>query len=254
MKIEIKSRVGEVLFSTDAETLRDAVIAAIESRADLSGADLSYADLSGANLSCANLPGANLFYANLTGADLLGANLRDADLPHTDLSGANLSRANLSNANFSWANLSYAILFGAELSCADLSDANLFKANLFKANLSDAILLRAKNIPGLAAVQTSILPEVGAFEAWKKCADGVLVRLRIPAHAVRSNATGRKCRASEAEVLEIIGAEKARSTYDPNFVYRVGEVVKADRWNPDRWKECGDGIHFFLTRAEAENY
>jgi hypothetical protein len=254
MKIEIKSRVDKVLFSTDAETLRDAVIAAIESRADLSGANLSGVNLSDANLS----------HASLSHADLSSVNLTDANLSYVNLSCANLSRANLSNANLSWANLSYAILFGTELSCADLSDANLSSANLssanlssvnlLKANLSDATLWRAKNIPSLAAVQTSILPEIGAFDGWKKCADNVLVHLRIPAHAARSNATGRKCRASEVEVLEIIGADEARSIYDSNFVYRAGEVVKANKWNPDRWAECGGGIHFFLTRAEAENY
>ena len=39
-----------------------------------------------------------------------------------------------------------------------------------------------------------------------------------------------------------------------DFVYRVGETVRPDAWGGDRWVECAGGIHFFLTRYEAENY
>jgi hypothetical protein len=42
--------------------------------------DISWADLPGANLSEANLSGADLSWANLPGADLSGANLSGADL------------------------------------------------------------------------------------------------------------------------------------------------------------------------------
>jgi hypothetical protein len=269
MKTEIKSTSGRTLFTCNAKSLRDAVIAAVKAGIDLSGvslfsanlpricvfsADLSGIDLSGVRLSGANLFGVNLSNANLSDANLVYANLTDVDLTNANLSSANLSWADLSYANLSGANLSYANLSHADLSGADLSCAELSDAVLTDANLSNAILHGAKNIPDLAAARTSIVPETGAFDGWKKCADGVLVRLRIPAHAARSNATGRKCRASEAEVLEIIGADEARSIYDDDFVYRVGKTIKADKWNPDRWIECGDGIHFFLTRAEAENY
>ena len=70
--IEIKHRTtGAVLYSSAAaENLRDAVIEAVGSGADLSEADLSEADLYGASLYGASLYGANLFEANLYGADL----------------------------------------------------------------------------------------------------------------------------------------------------------------------------------------
>ncbi len=54
-----------VLFQAAVSTVKDCLVEAIKSGADLSGADLSGADLSGANLS-----GADLRYANLSGADL----------------------------------------------------------------------------------------------------------------------------------------------------------------------------------------
>ncbi len=71
-----------------------------ESRADLSGADLSRADLRGADLRDAVLSG-----ADLRGADLSGADLRGAVLSRADLSGADLSRADLSGADLSGADL-----------------------------------------------------------------------------------------------------------------------------------------------------
>ena len=82
--IEIRHRFNDsVLWFGDAATVKDAIHAAIASRANLSGANLSGANLSGANLSGADLSGATLSRANLSGANLSGA----------DLSGATLSRA-----------------------------------------------------------------------------------------------------------------------------------------------------------------
>ena len=109
--IEIKNRFsGAVIYSGRHEEIKDSVIAAHNSHADLSHADLSYADLRGADLSGANLRGADLSYANLSGANLRGANLSGANLRGANLRDANLSGANLSGANLCGANLSYANL------------------------------------------------------------------------------------------------------------------------------------------------
>jgi hypothetical protein len=90
MKFQIKHRWdGNVLFEYESESLKETVVKAVQSYADLRGANLSYANLSGANLSGANLSDADLSGANLSGANLSGANL----------SGANLSGANLSDAD-----------------------------------------------------------------------------------------------------------------------------------------------------------
>ena len=92
--IEIKHRwKTDVLFTSEAESIKDALLEALKAGADLSGANLSGADLSGANLSGANLSG-----ADLRGADLRGADLRGADLSRADLSGADLSDADLRDA------------------------------------------------------------------------------------------------------------------------------------------------------------
>jgi len=65
--IEITNRfTGAVIYSGQAETIRQIVEAAIAEKANLYGANLHEANLCGANLCGANLYGANLYGANLT--------------------------------------------------------------------------------------------------------------------------------------------------------------------------------------------
>ena len=263
-------------------------------RADLSGADLSCAylrkanlgdaDLNGANLSGANLRGANLGGANLGGAnlgdaylggaylsganlgdaDLGGANLGDADLSGADLSGANLRGANLGDADLSDANLSSAYLGGAYLWRADLSGVNLRGAYLGGAYLWRADLGGA-NLSGAqyneeTAFLAFVCPEEGDFIAWKKVGE-VIVKLRIPSESRRSSATTRKCRCEFAEVLELQNLDgttyKDDKVVNDNYVetiYKVGEIVRPDFWDGNRWNECSHGIHFFMTRDEAVRF
>ncbi len=293
-KFEIRHlSTGAVIYEGEAGSFSALVQAAVRARTDLSGAnligaslshaDLSGADLSGSSLSGANLSGAYLYGANMPGANLSGANLFRANLSvatlsranlsgsnlfHADLSGAKLSHANLSGADMTGANLSHADLSVATLSRANLPGSNLSGANLYGADLSYAYLSRVNligaylyganltdvNNADLIFAQLSIVPEHGPFFAWKKCRDKVLVRLFIPSKAKRSNATGRKCRAERAKVLEVIGDEVGVSLHDKNFTYKVGQWVRADKWDDNRWEECSSGIHFFLTRVEAEKY
>jgi hypothetical protein len=174
--------------------------------------------------------------ADLGGADLRGADLRGADLGGADLVGADL--------------------VGANLRGADLGGANLVGADLVGANLGGANLVGVKDADKMQNIlisHTSICPE-GTLIGWKKCRNNVIVKLEIPAEAKRSNATGRKCRAEYAKVLEVIGAEVGISQHDCDTEYRTGEIVKPDKWDDNRWDECSNGIHFFITRLEAENY
>ena len=193
----------------------------------------------GGTLRGAKLSDANLSYANLRGANLSGANLSDANLSYANLRGANLSGAKLSDANLSYANLS-----GAKLSDANLSYANLRGANLSGAKLSDA--------KGLA--QFVITPN-GSLHVWKRLADGVIAHLLVPEAAARVNAYGsRKCRAEYVEVLGLIGGTRGVSKHDARTAYEVGKIVRPDAYDPDPRVECSSGIHFFITRAEAEAY
>lgn len=211
--------------------------------ADLYGADLCDADLCDASLSHIDLRSADLRDADLRGADLWSANLRSANLSYADLSGANLNRADLNGAD----------LRGVNLSGADLSQANLSGANHVK----------------LSIAKTSILPDEGDIIGWKKAyvddtmpPRPVIVKLLIPAGAQRSNATGRKCRASKARVLDLQDMQgnslppdtTAYSGHDTDFTYKKGETVSVADFDTNRWNECASGIHFFITRIEAAEY
>ena len=165
---------------------------------------------------------------------------------------ANLADANLADAYLAGAYLARAYLAGANLADANLAGANLAGANLADANLAGANLAGAKGSEQ-AVAQTRILPE-GELIGWKKCRNNVIVKLRIPEAAKRSHAFGRKCRAEYADVIEVIGADVAVSSHDGNTKYVAGQRVTPDRFDENWMEECSSGIHFFITRLEAENY
>ena len=177
-------------------------------------------------------------WAIKTRANLAGANLARANLARANLADANLARANLARANLARANLARAYLAGANLAGAYLAGANLAGANGAE----------------LAIAQTRILPE-GDLIGWKKCNDNVVVKLLIPAGAKRSHAFGRKCRAEFVNVLEVFGAEYGTTDcHGPVTEYRAGEEVRPDTFDENWQDECSNGIHFFITRLEAEAY
>ena len=125
---------------------------------------------------------------------------------------------------------SRAVLSGAVLSGADLSDAR-----------------------GLAFQ----IPQEGELIVWKAVSPGI-AKLRIPTDAKRTGCLiNRKCRAEWVETLQIIlkdGSEmqQAVGSRDLKTVYRVGEVTKPDSYNDDIREDCTHGLHFFLSREEAE--
>ena len=232
-----------------------------------------YDCLHDANLRHADLRDANLRYACLRDADLRyaclhGVNLRYADLRYACLHGVNLHGADLSDADLHGADLSDADLHGADLRDADLHGADLRDADLSYVNLHGADLRDANHVQ-LSIAKTSILPDEGDIIGWKKAwtddtmpPKSVIVKLLIPADAQRSNATGRKCRASKARVLDLQDKQgnslppdtMAYSGHDTDFTYKKGETVHVEDFDTNRWNECAPGIHFFITRIEAVEY
>ena len=249
IKLQIKSRwTGSVLFEYEKEnnTIKDTLIEAVKSDADLGGAYLRGAYLRAADLGDAYLGDAYLGDAYLSGADLSGAYLGDAYLGDAYLGGADLSGADLSGADLS----------GAYLGGADLSGADLSGAYLSGAYLGGADLRGAKEIPYLPLA----CPSDGAFIGWKKV-KGCLVQLLIPEDAKRCSASSQKCRCEFAKVFGITRIDNGEelqsvenTAYAPSIVYKVGEIVKPDCFDEDRWNECSHGIHFFINKQDALNY
>ena len=187
--------------------------------------------------------------ANLSGVDLSGVDFSGVDFFEVDFSGANLFGANFFRANLFGANFSE-----ANLSRANLSGVNFFRTNLFGANFSEANFSEAdQKLNELLISHTSICAE-GDIIGYKKCRDDIIVKLKIHAESKRSNSTSRKCRAEFVEVLEIYEAKEARSQHNSSIVYRVGEFITVDKFDENRWEKCSSGIHFFITKLEAENY
>ena len=123
-----------------------------------------------------------------------------------------------------------AVMAGTSLTGADLRGAHLTGAHLTDANLTGADL-----------GHRSIVPDTGAFTAWKKLARGALCCLLVPAEARRmSSLVGRKCRVEYADVLSITDGDgrpvgERLSSYVPGGLgpmlrYVVGQrVVPEDR-------------------------
>jgi uncharacterized protein YjbI with pentapeptide repeats len=142
-----------------------------------------------------------------------------------------------------FANLRDAYLRLADLRDAYLRLADLRGADLRLANLRGADLRGAKGLE-----QQSILP-AGDIMGYKKLSNNTIAVLRIPHDAKRVNAYGsRKCRAEFAYVIEGKGNAK-----HSNMPYAPG-LITPDKFDPDPCVECSNGIHFFITRAEAEEY
>ena len=187
----------------------------------------------------------------------------------TDLHASYMQHTVFDMCMFNSANLCY-----VDANCSRFNRCNFKKASINDStDFTNADMDMPKNMPYIPMV----CPEEGEFIGWKKCyyavestiygsdnVKGCIVKLKIPANAIRSSSLGRKCRASEAIVLAIqdirgkdlgVGIE-AFSEYDQHFKYRVGETVKPRLapFDRDRWRECASGIHFFMNRKEAVRY
>lgn len=204
--------------------------------------------LNGEGGECANLRGADLRYANLYNIDLRCANLNSADLRCANLRGVDLNSANLNSANLS----------GASLYNANLRGASLYNANLYSSNLNNVNLNNVKTNMYTIGYNLAC-PEEGSFIGYKKVGK-YIVKLLIMEDSKRNSATTLKCRCDKAKVLDIEKidtGEKIESTpsdYDINFIYKVGEIVKVDNFDENRWNECSTGIHFFMNKQNAIKY
>ena len=195
---------------------------------------------------------------------LAHANFHDLTFEHVDFSGADLTGANFDNCLCIDCDFFETILVDASLQgtdfrnsslvCADISGANLYCAMLEHADLTDIIYDERTKFFALHC------PKEGAFLGYKKCFDHRIVQLLIPAEARRTSATNTSCRCDVAKVLSIKDMytnepyDEAVSYVDENFIYYVGCWVVAENFNPDRWADSTGGIHFWLTRKEAEKY
>jgi hypothetical protein len=165
MKIEIINRfTGEVIFSTEAETIKEAVEIAVKS---------------GVNLFCANLVGVNLVGVNLVGVNLVGAGLRGTILDGARLDGALLTSASLCGASLCGTSLRGTILDDAILDDAILDGDSIMPDGLkFSRYLSEVV-------PALLTAGGKSLKEVvesgcWSCHSWENCPMHVAFGIESP--------------------------------------------------------------------------
>ncbi|MCI8561756.1 MAG: pentapeptide repeat-containing protein [Dorea sp.] len=201
---------------------------------------------------------------DLSGADLSNMDFTLSSFQNTVLDGADFENSSVENALFDGCSMKGADFKNARMVTASFRRCDMRGCNIEDATLFGAVLEHA-DLEGIISNEGTKwfrlhCPEKGAFLGYKKCVNDRMVQLLIPADAKRTSATLPSCRCSKAKVLTIKSFdftknfEEAWSLVDENFVYKKGEWVEVKDFNEDRWQDSTTGIHFWMSRAEAEAY
>ncbi len=213
--------------------------------------DLSRQNITGADISGWDIPeNINFEWTVFTNVDMTDTTFRKCDLNHVWFKDCK-TRAirflycDVREANFRW----------LDFTGADFSGSN-FYSTLFEYATTEDITYNDDT-----KYYSMVCPETGPFVAWKCCTDLRVVQLLVPADARRVSATADTCRCDKAKVLSIKSIDEtksytwAQSTVDPDFYYEVGKWVEpANGFEPNRWRDSSQGIHFFMERQQAVDY
>jgi Pentapeptide repeats (9 copies)/Pentapeptide repeats (8 copies) len=112
------------IWESDHETLREAVVAAVESGTPLDGA----------NLDKVNLDHVKLVGARFNGASFNGASFNDARFNGARFNDASFNGASFNGASFNDARFNYASFNGARFNGASFNDASFNGASSFSTN------------------------------------------------------------------------------------------------------------------------
>lgn len=205
----------------------------------------------------------NFKKAILCWSNFQAAVLDNSDFSEADLRYCNLCDTDCKGTNFSKAFLRFTIFGEADLRKANFTEAILDYTIFTESNMRGAITKGAK-ITDKTAFFGLQCPEEGAFIGFKRCRaskeskEDRIVKLLIMEDSLRLSSTNRRCRASKVKVLSVEsldGEEKfdsAISKRDHELKYIVGEIIEVKNFNKERWSDCAEGIHFYITRYEAE--
>ncbi|MEW9078446.1 pentapeptide repeat-containing protein [Terrisporobacter glycolicus] len=206
----------------------------------------------------------NFKHMDLTGWDLSNIDFTLSSFQDVKLDKVNFQNSIVENVLFDGCPLHGANFKNANMKTASFRYCDMIKCNIEGADLYGAVLEYAK-LDGIHSNENTKwfrlrCPEIGAFLGYKKCINDCMVQLLIPSDAKRSSATLPSCRCNKAKVLTIKSFdfkenyEEAWSLVDENFIYRKGEWVEVKNFNEDRWMDSTTGIHFWMSREEAQSY
>ena len=224
---------------------------------DLNNVNLEEANLSEANLSqslirSSNFRAANLSSAGFKNSNIFGTSFFAAILQYTDFSNSRVIDSELAYANLVRAKLTDVVFHGTKFENANFFRADISGSYFESADLNDADIEKA--IGNLLEYRKGkILKE--PINGYKKI-DGDMIILEIPAGAVVFSINGNICRTNKAKVTDIIADYPNDNTYyDSNAIeYSIDKVINVENFDLIYNAGSTTGIHFFMTREEAEDY
>lgn len=253
--------------------------------ANLFGAVISDAKFKNAYMRCATLTGAKIHRSSFEGANLAEASFMDAAISHTNMEKTIMARADITGASLyvvlmCGADLSGASFEGSKLGHVNMRMAVLSSANFASAQIRESCCFEHAHLTNATFASASIWIDTSfdfadlhgcefdgeeknrlgrildrPVTGYKKSMEGDIVTLEIPAGAIVFSVNNRKCRTNRAKVVDTNGKPELSSIFDRGFKYRVGdEIVPKGEFDLMYNAECASGIHFFLTREEAERY
>lgn len=122
-RIEIRDRLGHVLFSRKCESVRECLEAAVASGTNMRGAILRREMLAGGRFPAALLTEADFSYSDLTNAQFSGALLSNARGVHVCAAGAEFRNADLTYGDWRNSDFSSARLTGAQCGFAHFTNS-----------------------------------------------------------------------------------------------------------------------------------
>ena len=233
-------------------------------------------------------------FACLKDHDLSGASFYSCLFEGVLFENINFDKATFSHCLFVGCTFTTVTFVDAFITCSFFTNCTFVNSDLDKAKGHDFgycnISIQNKSVSECSCIRMAC-PEEGSFIAWKKVAyvadaDGLpvsfdqlgirapsirlspifkrhiryaLVKLQIPAEATRSSAGSRKCRCEYADVLDIEDIESGKKmSFVRNCIYPKvyikGKRVHPDSFDTNRWNECSNGIHFFMSKQDALEY
>lgn len=246
------------------------------SKGKLKDARFESCNLTVSDFTKSNLEGAVFINCLLKGSSFSKANLKKSFFQLSSLETARFYRIEGTKMNFKYCSLNGSLfdestlkysnfksntLRGASFRFSDLTDADFPNATEADINGIDLTYIIGKDkIEGYL-----ILPEgdiIGYKKVISKGKGDAIAKLLISSDARRFKSYSGICRCEKAKVLSIttlkgVSLKSAHSIYNSSdcpLWYKVGEIAIPDLFDPNPFKECSNGIHFFLTEKEAINY
>ena len=223
-------------------------------KCDLTQSTFFRSDLAESSFHKCSMPRTNFTNSSLDDISFLSNYLCGSSFLGTGIRTVRFDKCDLTNANFmnSYCQSSFFL-------------RSILISTVFSQAMIDSVIFNSIEMNYTTIGLSLTCPSKGSFIGYKKCffygGGSAIVKLLIPEDALRSSRTSRKCRCSKAKVLSITKVDneeeslcRAWSIHDPSFEYTVGKEVEVKDFDTNRWNECSAGIHFFMTREEAESF